>query len=67
MNYKTLEDPYLTSDQALFEISTQKEVVTQGILKSMKEASIDCNLHNPVGSKNVGFNTQSIDTCKIRL
>lgn len=50
MNYKTLEDPYLTSDQALFEISSQKEIVTQGILTSMKEASIDCNLHNPIGS-----------------
>ena len=50
MNYKSLDDPYLTSDQALFEISNQKEIVTQGILTSMKEASIDCNLHNPIGT-----------------
>lgn len=50
MNYKSLDDPYLTSDQALFEISMQKEVVTQEILNGLKEASIDCNLHNPVGT-----------------
>jgi hypothetical protein len=50
MFYKTTEDPYLTSDQSLYEISKQKENVTQEILKNMKEASIDCNLHNSVGS-----------------
>ena len=50
MLYKTTEDPYLTSDQSLYEISKQKENVTQEILKNMKEASIDCNLHNSVGS-----------------
>ena len=50
MLYKTTEDPYLTSDQSLYEISKQKENVTQEILKNMKESSIDCNLHNAVGS-----------------
>jgi len=50
MNYKSLDNPYLTSDQSLYEISNQKEVITQGILKNIKEASIDCNLHNPVGT-----------------
>ena len=50
MRYKTTEDPYLTSDQSLYEISQQKENITQEILKNMKEASIDCNLHNAVGS-----------------
>ena len=50
MKYKTTDDPYLTSDQALFEISNQKEIITQGILTNMKEASIDCNLHNRVGT-----------------
>ena len=46
MLYKTNEDPFLTSDQALYEISRQKESVSQEILKNMKEASIDCNLHS---------------------
>jgi hypothetical protein len=50
MRYKTTDDPYLTSDQSLYEISKQKENVTQEILKNMKESSIDCNLHNAVGS-----------------
>jgi hypothetical protein len=50
MLYKTTEDPYLTSDQSLYEISKQKENITQEILKNMKESSIDCNLHNAVGS-----------------
>jgi hypothetical protein len=50
MNYKSLDNPYLTSDQSLYEISNQKEVITQGILKNIKEASIDCNLHNPIGT-----------------
>jgi hypothetical protein len=50
MKYKSLDNPYLTSDQSLFEISNQKEVITQGILKNIKEASIDCNLHNPIGT-----------------
>lgn len=33
MLYKTTEDPYLTSDQSLYEISKQKENITQEILK----------------------------------
>ena len=35
----------LTSDQALFEISNIKENINKSILKSVKEASIDCILH----------------------
>ena len=35
----------LTSDQALYEISTIKEDINKSILKSVKEASIDCILH----------------------
>jgi hypothetical protein len=39
--------PYLpqTSDQKLFEISTIKEQLTSQLLKSVKEASIDCETH----------------------
>jgi len=50
MKYKSINNPYLTSDQALYEISNRKEIITQGILKNIKEASIDCNLHNQVGT-----------------
>jgi hypothetical protein len=39
----------LTSDEALYEISTLKEEVTSQILKSVKEAAIDCALHSKVG------------------
>ena len=34
-----------TSDQALYEISNIKEDINKSILKSVKEASIDCILH----------------------
>jgi hypothetical protein len=36
----------VTSDQALYEINIIKTQVTQQILKSIKEASIDCNVHS---------------------
>ena len=42
---------YLTSDQALFEIAQEKEKINVDILKNIKEASIDCNIHNKLGSK----------------
>ena len=41
----------LTSDQALFEISTIKENVNKDILHNIKEASIDCNIHTKFDSK----------------
>jgi len=39
--------PYtpLTSDEKLFEISSIKEELTTGLLRGIKEASIDCSLH----------------------
>ena len=39
--------PYtpLTSDEKLFEISNMKEELSSQLLKAIKEASIDCNLH----------------------
>jgi hypothetical protein len=41
----------LTSDEALYEISTIKEDINKEILKNIKEASIDCNIHKTVGGK----------------
>lgn len=41
----------LTSDQALWEIATLKEEVTEKILESVKEASIDCSLHSTLSSE----------------
>ena len=36
----------LTSDEALFEISTMKKELTNKLLKAVKEASIDCIIHS---------------------
>jgi len=41
----------LTSDQALWEIATLKEQVTEKLLDAVKEASIDCSLHNTTGNE----------------
>ena len=41
----------ITSDQALYEIATLKEDVTEKILQSVKESSFDCALHSIAGSK----------------
>ena len=41
----------LTSDEALYEISVIKERVSGQLLKSIKEASIDCAIHSKSGSK----------------
>tara|TARA_B100000902_G_C27322663_1_gene925837 strand:- start:11752 stop:15144 length:3393 start_codon:yes stop_codon:yes gene_type:complete len=35
----------LTSDEALYEISTIKEDINRDLLKSIKESAIDCNIH----------------------
>lgn len=41
----------LTSDQALFEIATIKEDINNGLLESVKSASIDCSLYKDPNSK----------------
>ena len=41
----------LTSDEALFEISTIKEEVTNQLLTAIKESSIDCAIYSKRGSK----------------
>jgi hypothetical protein len=41
----------ITSDQALYEIATLKENVTEKLLQAIKEASFDCALHATAGSK----------------
>ena len=41
----------LTSDQALYEISTIKEDINQQILTAVKESAIDCSLHSKEGDK----------------
>jgi len=43
----------LTSDQALYEISTIKENINKQILKAIKEASIDCALQVRAGGDNL--------------
>ena len=40
-----------TSDETLYEISTIKERINKDILKNVKEASIDCSIHNVIGGK----------------
>lgn len=35
----------LTSDEALYEISTIKEDINRDLLRSIKESAIDCNIH----------------------
>ena len=42
----------LTSDEALYEISTLKENINKEILKNVKEAAIDCNIHSEIDDKN---------------
>ena len=43
----------ITTDQALLEISTLKHEISQELLRNMKEASIDCSLHNRSDSSEV--------------
>lgn len=47
---KLVQIPF-TSDEALFEISTIKEEVSQKLITAMKEASIDCAIYSRQGSK----------------
>ena len=47
---KLVKIPF-TSDEALFEISTIKEEVSEKIITAMKEASIDCAIYSKKGSK----------------
>jgi len=49
-NSKMAEIPF-TSDEALYEISNIKEEVSNKLLTSIKEASIDCAIYSKVGSK----------------
>ena len=44
-------DRPLTSDEALYEISTIKEDVADQLLEYVKESSIDCALHSVAGEK----------------
>jgi hypothetical protein len=41
----------ITSDEALHEISTIKEKITEQILNSVKESSMDCAIYNKPGNK----------------
>lgn len=47
---KLTERP-LTSDQALYEISTIKEEISEKLLDAVKESSFDCPLHTVPGEK----------------
>jgi len=47
---KLVKIPF-TSDEALFEISMIKEEVSNQLIKSVKESSIDCAIYSRVGSK----------------
>ena len=41
----------LTSDQALYEISSRKERINRQILRAIKESAIDCAIHSTAESK----------------
>jgi len=41
----------VTSDETLYEISTIKERISQQLLTSVKEASMDCSIYNKPGTK----------------
>ena len=44
-----LSDRPISSDEALYEIATLKEEVTDKLLMAVKEASFDCQLHSQAG------------------
>ena len=48
---KKNSDLAITTDQALFEISTIKEEINQQLLMAIKRASIDCAIHRDIASK----------------
>ena len=41
----------ITTDEALYEIATIKEELSQKLLLSIKESSIDCAIHSKIGAK----------------
>ena len=41
----------LSSDEALHEISTIKDEINKQLIKSVKEAAIDCDIHSRAGMK----------------
>ena len=41
----------LTSDEALFEISRIKKNISKGLLRAIKETSMDCSIHNKSNAK----------------
>jgi len=43
--------PVLTSDEALYEIAIIKENLNKEVIKNIKEAAIDCNIHSKLGSR----------------
>ena len=47
---KTNKRPF-TSDESLFEIMNRKENITNQLLRSIKEASFDCSIHNSSSSE----------------
>ena len=50
-----------TSDQALYSISTQKEAITESILRAVKESAIDCAIHKKEGDNLKCFSFGSKD------
>jgi hypothetical protein len=48
---ETMEYVPMTSDQALFEISTIKEEFSTNMTTAIKESSIDCSLYSKAGAK----------------
>ena len=52
---------YLTSDQALFEISNIKNEILKNILKAIKESAIDCNIYKYEGLSCFSFPTSDTD------
>mgnify|MGYP001200084616 CR=1 FL=1 len=46
-----LDKRQITSDEHLLEISGIKEEINRGVLKAIKETSIDCNIHANSGKK----------------
>ena len=45
------KNKYVTSDEALYEIATIKERLTNSILRGIKESSFDCAIHTKSSSK----------------
>ncbi len=56
---------YLTSDEALYELASIKEKINIDILKNVREAAIDCNIHDTYNKKDgitcLSFGTSNSD------